>query len=93
MTRKQRHYPNRTQALAAAQTIATQNRTCDGCAALRKFPRPMCRSEASPHFRTARDTYHPRCGAYNVTRVEVAMPEPEPISRFAIAGKATKGRR
>jgi hypothetical protein len=53
------------QAVAAAH-IQKQNTTCEGCAHLRTYPRPMCQAEASPHFRTARDTYHPRCTWYGV---------------------------
>lgn len=50
----------------SAQAVATahiqkQNTSCEGCAHLRTYPRPMCQAETSPHFRTARQTYHPRC--------------------------------
>jgi hypothetical protein len=51
------------QARAVAQ-IVNQRRTCEGCAFLRTYPRPMCQGETSPHFRTARDTYHDQCGAF-----------------------------
>lgn len=46
---------------AATAHIQKQNTSCEGCAALRSYPRPMCSEERSNHFRTARETYHPRC--------------------------------
>jgi hypothetical protein len=41
-------------------------RTCEGCAFLVTHLRPRCMGETSPNFRTPRDTYHERCGAYAV---------------------------
>lgn len=51
------------QAVAAAH-IQKQNTSCEGCFHLRTYPHPMCQAEASPHFRTARQTYHLRCSSY-----------------------------
>jgi hypothetical protein len=55
----------------------TRNRTCEGCIALRVLPRPMCAGEASPHFRTVRETYHERCASYTVAGRQ--MPAPKPV--------------
>lgn len=54
------------QAEAVRQITAAQRLTCEGCAGLRLYPRPMCREERSPHFRSARDTYHERCAWFSV---------------------------
>lgn len=63
---KRNFLPDRNAAAAAAQALTLSRKTCEGCAGLRQYPRPMCREERSPHFRTARDTYHERCGLYTV---------------------------
>lgn len=62
---------------AAAREAALQRKTCEGCALLRIWPRPMCAGEKSPHFRTVRDTYHDRCEFYALKGVQTA-PEPPP---------------
>lgn len=54
------------EAARASARDAASRRTCDGCALLRIHPRPMCAGEGSPHYRTARDTYHERCQSYAV---------------------------
>lgn len=54
------------QAHAVKQVMSPRRLTCEGCAGLRIYPRPMCREERSPHFRTARDTYHERCAWFSV---------------------------
>jgi hypothetical protein len=69
---------------SARELMGQRGPTCEGCAALRTYPRPMCSGEASPHFRTARDTYHARCASYSVKGVEAppvvkkAPPPPPP---------------
>ena len=68
---------------AAAREAASGRKTCEGCALLRTYTRPMCAGEKSPHFRTARDTYHERCQWYSVRGhegriVTPDMPPPEP---------------
>lgn len=65
----------------AREVTQSQRKTCEGCALLRIYPRPMCSGEQSPHFRTARDTYHPRCQWFSVRGSDgkpapVAQPEP-----------------
>jgi hypothetical protein len=57
--------------MATAREVAKPQRlTCEGCTGLRTYPRPMCQSESSQHFRQPRDTYHTRCEAFGV-RVSV----------------------
>lgn len=85
--------PDPQQAAAVAQKLATQRATCEGCRFLQRWPRPQCKGERSAFYRMARDTYHDRCAAFDVMRAEVAPAEPQPISRFEVAGLATKGRR
>lgn len=48
-------------AAQAAQLITRQ--TCEGCAHLRTL-RPMCISEASPHFRQPRESFNSQCAFY-----------------------------
>lgn len=86
-------YPSKPAAVALAREAAAKPQTCQGCYALALWPRPKCTGETSPHYRMPRDTYNARCEAY-AFRVDGA-PEPviEPVSRFAAAGNATKGRR
>lgn len=78
MSRKRNFLPERTQALAVAQHVATITKTCEGCIGLRTYPRPMCASERSPHFRTVRETYHARCSVYAVGQREEPGAQPEP---------------
>lgn len=71
--------PDPQQAMAIAQSVATTRKTCEGCAGLRTWPRPMCKQPSSQHFRTVRDTYHERCASYSVqgkTAEPGAQPEP-----------------
>lgn len=65
-------------ARASAREALVQRKTCEGCAALRRIPTPMCAREQSPHFRSARDTYHDRCQWYAVAGQEPKPPEPKP---------------
>lgn len=53
--------------------------TCTGCVFLPKTDRPKCTSEASPHWRTPRETYHDRCRAF-----ATAKPEPEPAAPVSL---------
>lgn len=62
----------------SAREMVMQRKTCEGCAMLRTYPRPMCAGEKSPHFRTVRDTYHERCPVYHVAGMQPAPPKPEP---------------
>lgn len=85
-------------AKASAREAALARKTCEGCTALRTYPRPMCAGEKSPHFRTARDTYHERCAFYGVAlrqgQVEPeAANEPPPMSRREVAGEVPKLKR
>lgn len=68
-----------------AKAIAREmnaRRTCEGCAFLVTHMRPRCMGEASPNFRTPRDTYHERCGVYAVRgrdgKPVERKPEPKP---------------
>jgi hypothetical protein len=71
--RKRVFKPEPAQAAAAAQALVARTLTCEGCSALQTWPRPQCRGEKSEHFRTARETYHPRCQFYAVrTKAEVS---------------------
>jgi hypothetical protein len=75
----------------AAQLV--QRQTCEGCAGLPRTPRPMCITEASPHYRLPRHTGSDACGAYAVRGHQVtktAAPELAPASRAAIAGEVAK---
>lgn len=94
MTRAKQTGP-RLNALASAQQIATQRKTCEGCTGLRIHPRPMCQAEASPHFRMVRDTYHERCPAFSVGMQIAAPPvrEAPPMSRAEIAGEVPRLKR
>jgi hypothetical protein len=69
--------------LKQAAAIASQRRTCEGCAYLRTHLRPMCQAEHGPNFRHVRDTYSDRCGAYAVRgrdgKPTERKPEPPPI--------------
>jgi len=86
--------PDPRSAAAVAQSLATQRKTCEGCAGLRASPRPMCRNEASPNFRAARDTYHASCAAYVVGGVQTPpAPETPPASRYAVAGEVVTGKK
>jgi|LakMenE18May11ns_1017448.scaffolds.fasta_scaffold9404896_2 hypothetical protein len=60
----------------AAAELASRKVTCEGCFFLQRHPRPMCKGEDSPHFRTVRDTYHERCHAFSVSKPEPRPPEP-----------------
>lgn len=64
MTRRNQQHDVKQAASQAAQLVTRQ--TCEGCAHLRIHPRPMCAAEASPHGRKPRETYHDRCGWYEV---------------------------
>ena len=61
-----RHKHMDIEAARASAREANARRTCEGCAYLRTQLRPMCQAEHGPHYRTARDTYHERCGVYAV---------------------------
>lgn len=63
-------------AKASAREAALARKTCEGCTALRTYPRPMCAGEKSPHFRTVRDTYHERCQVYSVGMGKGEQPAP-----------------
>lgn len=51
---------------SAREVVKSAPLTCQGCAHLRTYPRPICKGEASPHYRMARETYHARCPAFGV---------------------------
>jgi len=61
-----RHKHMDIEAAKASAREANSRRTCEGCAFLVTHLRPRCMGEASPNFRTPRDTYHERCGVYAV---------------------------
>lgn len=69
--------------------------TCEGCAHLKRWPRPMCKGEASPHFRMVRDTYHQRCEAFavmGVAQITPAAPRPDAPPahvRLVVRGRAS----
>jgi len=46
--------------------LAAQRKTCQGCHWLQTWPRPMCKGEASAHYRMVRDTYHERCSSFSM---------------------------
>lgn len=50
-------------AAAQAAQLVAQRLTCEGCSALRGV-RPMCQSEASPHYRQPRHAGNDRCGVW-----------------------------
>lgn len=80
----------------AREVTQSQRKTCEGCALLRMYPRPMCQAEASPHWRTPREPYHDRCDAYAVTLRAVEAPEVKeapPMSRCEIAGEVPRLKR
>lgn len=80
---------------AVARQLSTARLTCEGCASLRKYPRPMCSAEASPNYRQPRDTHQQRCAAFNVTMsVSVSVkPEAPPMSRGQIDGEVPRLKR
>ena len=82
-------------ARATARDVAKPQRlTCEGCTGLRKYPRPMCQMECSPHFRMVRDTYHDRCPAFSAGVQGVAVvKEAAPMSRAQIAGEVPRLKR
>lgn len=43
--------------------VLVKRQTCEGCAFLTR-ERPRCLNEASPHFRSPRESYHDKCGFY-----------------------------
>ena len=86
-------YQSKPETVALARSIAAQPATCQGCFFLQVHPRPQCKGEASPYYRTARETYHPRCAVHAYRSPNAPEPVLAPASRFAIAGNATKGRR
>lgn len=76
--------------MSARELLTQRAPTCEGCALLRTYPRPMCTGEKSEHFRTVRDTYHPRCQWYAIRGQDgkpapvappAAPPPPEPKPR------------
>lgn len=69
--------------LRAAAELAQRRVTCEGCYWLVRYPRPMCRGEASPHYRTARESYHERCDAFSVTGVIPVIENPKREERRA----------
>ena len=79
-------------AIAVAQSLAARPVTCEGCIGLRRYPRPMCREESSPHFRTARDTYHNRCSSYSVGRREEPGAQPAAPAAMNNAQVVVRGR-
>lgn len=69
--------------LRAAAELATRKVTCEGCYWLARHPRPMCKGEDSPHYRTAREAYHERCAAFSVTGVLPVIENPKREERRA----------
>jgi len=65
MTSRRNHTHDVKQAASNAAQLTHQRQTCEGCQHLRAL-RPMCMSEASPHWRAPRATYQDRCTAYTV---------------------------
>lgn len=94
MTRAKQTGP-RLNALASSQQMLAQRLTCEGCAALRTKPRPMCQAEGSPHFRRVREPYHDRCPAFSVNGLTITAPakDPAPLSRAQIAGEVPRLKR
>jgi hypothetical protein len=90
MTRRNECHDVKAAAAQAAQLV-TQRLTCEGCSALRGV-RPMCQSEASPHYRQPRHAGNDRCGVYAVKGAapKAVAPETEPASRAKIAGEVAK---
>jgi hypothetical protein len=43
----------------------------------------MCRGETSPHYRTARESYHERCHAFSVTGAMPVIENPKREERRA----------
>lgn len=93
--RKRQFHDPEAQAEAVKQIMSPQRLICEGCIGLRTYPRPMCKEKRSPHFRTARDTYHERCPWFAVRiKVEVAsQPETAPPPRHELVGHAANDRR
>jgi hypothetical protein len=81
-----RHKHMDIEAARASAREMNARRTCEGCAWLERRIRPRCMSEASPHFRTARDTYNERRDKWAV-RIDAPPakpaepPKPAPVSR------------
>ena len=92
MTRTRTFQPDRASAAAVAQSLTQVRKTCEGCAGLRQYPRPMCRQPTSPHFRMARDTYHDRCNQYAVGRREEPGAPPAPAAAMNNARVVVRGR-
>jgi len=55
---------------AATAYIQKQNTTCEGCTHLIGL-RPKCDCPTAAAYRTARETYHPRCTWYAVRGQQV----------------------
>jgi len=67
----------------AAAELAARKVSCEGCFWLARHPRPMCRGETSPHYRTARESYHERCHAFSVTGAMPVIDNPKREERRA----------
>ena len=79
MTRRNHTHDVKQAANNAAQ-LTHQRLTCEGCQHLRAL-RPMCMSEASPHWRAPRATYQDRCTAYTVKGRQQPAPNVTSVPR------------
>jgi hypothetical protein len=89
-SRRNQTHDVRQAASQAAQLVSRQ--TCEGCQHLRAL-RPMCMSEASPHWRAPRATYQDRCTAYAVKGRQPPAQKPEQIVTSVPRPPETKRKR
>jgi hypothetical protein len=89
MTSRRNHTHDVKQAACQAAQLV-QRQTCEGCQHLRAL-RPMCMSEASPHWRAPRATYQDCCTAYTVKGRQ--QPAPAPIVTSVPRPPETKRKR